>query len=277
MKILSIGDIHGRDSWKFLTHGSPYEYNSWRAATDHGAPHESDFWKDLPFMSYDKIIFVGDYVDSFDIENVVMKNNLLEIIHFKKALGDKVVLLLGNHDVHYIVPNQECSGFRSEMRYDFGQIFNENLQLFTLAYEFCKDDSKWLWTHAGVTSGWLKDFRNDLYSPKFRFHEIVSERKKERELTLSEEINLAWELEMKNIYYVDHYSGGMNSWAGPLWVRPTMLNYWPLEGWNQIVGHTASAYVYIVNSDKEGKEFVNFSHYFIDCLDHVVEGLDLEL
>lgn len=62
MKILSTGDIHGLDLWKDLT-GSIYDFSIWKTAVDEGAPAHHDLWKDMPFMSIDKIIFVGDYVD----------------------------------------------------------------------------------------------------------------------------------------------------------------------------------------------------------------------
>ena len=70
MKTISIGDIHGRD-----------------------------IWKNVNPSKYDKIIFVGDYVDSFTISNTTILNNLLDIIEFKKSFKNKVILLLGNHDI----------------------------------------------------------------------------------------------------------------------------------------------------------------------------------
>jgi predicted phosphodiesterase len=48
MKIASIGDIHGRNYWKIF-----------KSVKD----------------QYDKIIFIGDYVDSFNIDdNLIIKN-----------------------------------------------------------------------------------------------------------------------------------------------------------------------------------------------------------
>ena len=38
MKVLCLGDIHGRDTWKFHTHGSPHDYITWKIAVDAGAP-----------------------------------------------------------------------------------------------------------------------------------------------------------------------------------------------------------------------------------------------
>jgi hypothetical protein len=274
MMILSIGDIHGRDAWKFLTHGSSYEYNLWRTAVDAGAPADDyDFWKECPYTKFDKIIFVGDYVDSFTVKNVIIKQNLEDIIHFKKALGDKVVLLIGNHDVQYMVPNQICSGYRPEMRYDLEFLFTKNMDLFKMAHEEeSESGEKWLWTHAGVTSGWYdKVLVKNMMNPKFRHHEIVNEFNPSSK-KVSEVINFAWEMRMNSLYNVDSYSGGIDSWAGPLWVRPQIFNYWPLTGYNQVVGHTPQGDIWTVDSDPDGNSFDNFKHYFIDCLEYGSEN-----
>ena len=271
MKILSLGDTHGRNSWKFHTHGSPYDYSTWKIAVDAGAPADDfEFWKELPYTGYDKIIFVGDYVDSFTISNAPMKQNLLEIIEFKKLLGDRVILLLGNHDVQYFVPDQICSGYRAEMLHDFGDIFRKNLDLFTMAYEILDEEgTTYLWTHAGVTKEWLEDLKANLTSPDYRFAEHVLE---SNPITTAEWINLAWELRAKDIFFVDHESGGWSKWAGPIWVRPRTLNYAPLIKHHQIVGHTPQRTINKVVL------LSTVTHYYIDCLEHGDgEALTLEI
>jgi predicted MPP superfamily phosphohydrolase len=156
----SIGDIHGRNDWMYFTHGSTQDFEMWKTAVENGAPADDELWREDfdNFTKYDKIIFVGDYVDSFDVSNVEMKKNLEDIIFFKKMLPHKVVLLLGNHDIQYIVPDQWCSGFRPEMKHDFYDIFYQNLSLFQMAYQA----GNTLWTHAGVTEGWLKELYKEI-------------------------------------------------------------------------------------------------------------------
>ncbi len=146
-KILTIGDIHGRDYWKFITHGSSYEFEQWVTMVNAGAnPMDDLFKEDYPYFSADKIVFVGDYVDSFTISNVEIKKNLEDIIFFKKTLPNKVVLLWGNHDVQYFIPNQICSGYRPEARWDLQILFESNKDLFQMAYH----EGDYLWTHAGL-------------------------------------------------------------------------------------------------------------------------------
>ena len=75
--ILVIPDIHGRLFWLDKT-------------------------KDI--SDYDKVIFLGDYLDPYKDENITVKDaieNFKKIIQFKKDNLDKVVLLLGNHDLPY--------------------------------------------------------------------------------------------------------------------------------------------------------------------------------
>ncbi|NCX56657.1 MAG: metallophosphoesterase, partial [Burkholderiaceae bacterium] len=64
MKILVIGDIHGRDAWKEL----------------------------IPKVNeVDLIIFTGDYTDQYPpMSDDIIKNNLLEIIEFAKSNPGKV-------------------------------------------------------------------------------------------------------------------------------------------------------------------------------------------
>lgn len=70
MKILVLGDIHGRLIWKDIIE------------------------KENP----DKVIFLGDYVSTHeDISSTQQINNLVDILTYKENNPDKVVLLRGNH------------------------------------------------------------------------------------------------------------------------------------------------------------------------------------
>ena len=269
MKTLTIGDIHGRNDWMMLTHGSHKNYQDWKISVEHGTRADSPYFKSYPFMQYDKIIFIGDYMDSFDVSNTDIKLNYLDIIFFKQQLSDRVVLLLGNHDVQYIVDGQRCSGFRPEMLFDMRALFRHHGKLFTVAYE--ETDSKghkYLWTHAGVTSGWLELLDETIKLPANRFSNIILERNPQ---TVADKVNSAWDFNLSELYTVDRDSGGWDPWAGPLWVRPDTLNKNPLPGYTQIVGHTAFKKI----TKKMSVEGVGSDHYFVDCLDHVVDALAL--
>jgi hypothetical protein len=254
MKTLSIGDVHGRNTWKNILFGSAYNYEKWMLEKTNGTIEEGNY---TIFNSLDKIIFVGDYADSFDIDDVEIKKNLLEIIAFKKMLPNKVVLLVGNHDVQYIDKDHFCSGFRHTMLWDLNTIFNDNIEHFQMAYLASGEDkTKILWTHAGVTNGWLKTVKESLLGHRFElfFNDIEN-------MPIDDILNTMWQLRMAELFYVDSDSGGYEDFASPLWVRPRRLVGDALGGYNQIVGHTFQETIK-TEKTKYGDEIT-----FIDCLE----------
>jgi predicted MPP superfamily phosphohydrolase len=272
MKIMSIGDIHGRNQWKHAIFGSIMDYENWRREADNGI-HEFMADQYPTLNSVDKIVFVGDYVDSFDVKNPEMKLNLEEIIHLKRTMPEKVVLLLGNHDIQYIVPNQICSGYRPEMKYDFEHLFRSNLDCFQAAYYHETEDpykniKRTLWTHAGVTQGWLTSVKEFIESDRFRHKEDFKDMDRARP---DEIINKLWEYQVSILFNVDSDSGGMSRWAGPMWVRPRRLSWEALEGYDQVVGHTPQRTVKEMVTEKASE--TTFTHmidtiFLIDCLEH---------
>jgi len=268
-KLIAVGDIHGRDVWKFKLFGSPYEFETW--VTQCVGNDIVDKMSDLyPFGQYDKIIFIGDYVDSFTVQNVHMKKNLEDIILFKKACPDKVVLILGNHDVHYIVDNMMCSGFRPEMKWDFGDLFNKNIDLFTMAYVVNTPHCPTLFTHAGVTAEWVEELRDEFRNAVGHKRDMFSTH---AEAPVPELINAAWVFRMETLFNVDSASGGRSKWAGCLWVRPTKLKAHGISGYDQVVGHTPITGVQM-HPIKDGTEN---AVYLIDCLEHYDSEDYLEL
>jgi len=201
MKILNIGDIHGFDSWK-------------------------KFVDDI--SQYDKIIFVGDYVDEYHLSNITILNNLLDIIEFKKKYPDKVILLLGNHDYQYAIrpPSMNilghCSGYRAEMHFDLYEIFHNNLKLFQLSYQY----ENYIWTHAGIHRGWYDHFL------------IEFKKVSDFEGTISDKLNLAFEFELECLLDCGYVRGGYNKVSGPLWADKTESWTKPLKNCHQICGHT---------------------------------------
>lgn len=132
MKIAIIGDIHGRNSWKAIL--------------------------DV-VMDCDKIIFLGDYHDpylyEFDDDSAFTKvnsiSNLLEIIRMKELYPDKIVLLIGNHDAHYMYNLDRCTRFDYDNIKQVEALFKKYRDLFQFAYQY----KNHIFTHAGITRGWM--------------------------------------------------------------------------------------------------------------------------
>ena len=131
--------------------------------------HGRNFWKEaVAGREEDIIVFLGDYLDPYpdDFPDKTADeiweqtwNNFNGIIEFKKKHPSNVVLLLGNHDLHYIYPKMDDSS-----RYDYeraAQIkekFNENKDIFLLAYERTINGKRFIFSHAGIHKLWTADW-----------------------------------------------------------------------------------------------------------------------
>jgi predicted phosphodiesterase len=134
-----------------------------------GDIHGRRFWKEAVEKNIDKVekvIILGDYLDPYPWEGITRKEairNFQEIIDFKKEHKDKVVLLLGNHDLPYI----DKRNFYTRPRYDSSnayhieRMFSSHRSLFQLAHEEYINGKRYLFTHAGILPQWY-DKHKDL-------------------------------------------------------------------------------------------------------------------
>lgn len=243
-KIMTIGDVHGRKVWKefgdikFLLYADP------EAAGYGGFVPE--------FFKY---VFIGDYVDSFTETTETIKENLLEIIRFKKLYPEHVVLLWGNHDVNYIqnkpwLPVEyHVSGFRPEAHQDLYDIFYENKDLFQVAYQY----NNILFCHAGVHYGWYH----------FVFTKAIKGLGMD-DMTISEQLNEAFLYNISCLFDIDWYRGGNKKVGGPLWTDKQMIDKKPLKNTHQVVGHNPVDEIRTYKPYKNNDATITF----IDVLHH---------
>ena len=122
--------------------------------------HGRTFWKDLKtkYKDFDgNIIFLGDYVDPYSNEKIYWKDtieNLKEIIDFARN-NSNVILLIGNHDYHYIWDYGKCSRFSNKHFKELHKIYTDNIDLFKITHY--DEQNNILYSHAGVLKGWLED------------------------------------------------------------------------------------------------------------------------
>lgn len=141
--MIIVPDVHGRSFWRepILRH-----FLSQCLVDD---AEESE-----------KVIFLGDYLDPYPKEHISMmraREVLEEIIALKREHPDDVVLLLGNHDLPYILPGHFCcSRHDSFYEDDIHRLFTENLSLFSLLYSATIGRRKYLFSHAGVHLEWAR-------------------------------------------------------------------------------------------------------------------------
>lgn len=255
MKTVSIGDIHGSNKWKLLLFGTI-------------TPTLEEINNIV--NQFDKIIFIGDYVDSFDVDNIIIIENLLEIINLKKNYPDKIILLWGNHDVFYYTLNytrDNVSGIRPEITQELNQIFRSNYRLFQFAYQY----KNYIWTHAGIHQGWWVHYVLPKITGKkeSRFKQYLN-----GDENIADILNLMWEFQDDSLFMVSHhrvkYGFGGKRVGSPLWAAKIEICNKPLRDFNQIFGHTRQENIKIYNR-------YNNNLYLIDALNTDDKLLTLQI
>ncbi len=133
--------------------------------------HGRKFWKEKcqDITKYDRVIFLGDYFDPYYFDYITVKDaikNFKEILELKKNNFDKVVLLLGNHDMSYYSRyyykryKYHCRHSK-EFHDEISNMFNEHRDWFKLIYI----EDNIVFSHAGIREHWInimnKQFRRD--------------------------------------------------------------------------------------------------------------------
>jgi len=221
MKTVVIGDIHGRSTWKLITH----------------------------LENADRIIFVGDYFDSFDIKTEEQLNNFLDIIEYKKSSGKEVIMLIGNHDHHYFpeISDTGTSGYQRVGKYQIEPIIDANREHLQIAYQM----DEFLFTHAGVSSIFMDE--------TFGLNKWKVE-------TIADQLNEMFK-HRPGVFTFNGIDGyGDDEYQTPIWIRPRSLmraNKNTLRKQViQVVGHTQVKSLDLIAADKT---FGN-RYYLIDCL-----------
>jgi hypothetical protein len=243
MKLIAIGDIHGRDYWKQIV------------------AQEQDA---------DVFVFVGDYFDSFTVKGIDQINNFLDIIEFKKQSKVPVVMLIGNHDYHYYpgIEDSGTSGYQTLMAPSIKHAISDNKQYLQAAYQ----SGEFVFTHAGLSSEWLDDMVvgwgvdsldatvNDLF--RFQPNKIAYRSFK------------YYDYENNQATLAAGY--GDETFQSPIWIRPKSLMRANRDTLRkqiiQVVGHTPQDTIDIKGKSTGGR------YYFIDTLEYgqnqylVIEG-----
>ena len=205
--ILIIPDVHGRPFWRAAVGDVP----------------------DVP------VVFLGDYLDPYPQEMIFQDEawpELQKIVELKRAHPDRVTLLLGNHDLHYILPEIGGGRFDYENAARNRAFFLDNLDLFDLTLQVEAGGRKVLFSHAGILPGWLLENERLIFSGGFsgiagRLNELLHDGGRQR--------ILLWALSDTSFA-----RGGHNIYGSPVWadVRDHDPDKYALDGVYQVFGHT---------------------------------------
>ena len=200
--------------------------------------HQTKHWKkamDKKYKDYIKIFF-GDYFDEWDSEKTWLTSkpieNFEEIVAFKDFDPDKVVLLIGNHDLSYLSTQhdqQSVSGHQWVHHAEICSALRKALPKMLIAYKL---DNNAVCSHAGFSRVWA-----DLTFQGVKDEDLIDTANK----TLQDLLDKNSQVSLKPEYYFSWcgmYSGsGDEPTQGPLWIRPNSLLQNALYD-DQIVGHT---------------------------------------
>jgi hypothetical protein len=234
-KTVVLGDTHGRSFWKLIVN------------------------TEKP----DRVIFIGDYFDSFNLSAAEQIHNFHEIVDYKESGKAEVIMLIGNHDYHYF----QGIGYRSTSGYQYSaaaaitkaiEDYKHHLQM---AYQM----DEYLFTHAGVSPVWMDEAFGDEFGWKIENVAIdVNEMFKYRPLSFD---------------FNGMEPTGDNTTQTPIWIRPRSLmsaNKKHEKGlkdhYIQVVGHTQMKQLDIAGTQK----WTGGRYYFIDTLDSSGEYLIIE-
>lgn len=191
---------------------------------------------DTPGHEEDRVVFLGDYVDPYPWEGILpgeAVKELEDIIALKKRNPDRVVLLLGNHDLGYL-DSYICSCRRDSIRAGrLKQLFEDNLDLFDMVHIDTESGKKVLFSHAGIGEGWVRR-RQDIvcadghtFLPE-RLNERLHGTKSERGLLFRALADASW------------YRGGSDPVSSPVWADVDEYRDGEplLDGYYHVFGHS---------------------------------------
>ena len=226
-KVIVLGDIHGTIKWKKVI-----EQN-----------------KDA-----DKIVFLGDYFDSFTIPFEEQYSNFKEILKYKKENLSKVVLLLGNHEYHYLsaFSCDRYSGFQGHYAGKIEETLEEVIKhgLIQIAYQ----EKEYVFTHAGITKEWCENNIEENENIIKGINRLFKENPEVFKFTPSTGL--------------DNYGDSITQ--SPIWVRPRALKSNMIEGVKQVVGHTVQKNINL-NDEVIFIDTLEFGNEYLIINDDVLE------
>lgn len=220
--------------------------------------HGRSFWKEpvtvvLNGSDDSKVIFMGDYTDPYpsefdpvtnkSIEKTDGYESLKDVIKLKKEYPDRVILLLGNHDLGYIydcicnTPRRKDFTNKAEIR----KLILDNINLFALSHVCEFPEKKYLVSHAGVTTDWVNEIEELLktYIEDFKFTPELYNRIFRTQFGTDNDSTL-----VATLSYCSIFRGGEDNCSSIVWaeigdhLKDNASEWAEKNGYTQVFGHT---------------------------------------
>lgn len=243
-RIVAVPDVHGSHAWEVV--------------------------KTYPKESYDYIVFLGDYFDTWKNQWPDQGENFLAICDFVRQDTEHRKMLIGNHDWSYLtmsIDGSLVSGHQSARSSKIRELLEQNLDIIDLAFEY----DGWVFSHAGFSKTWvnyIKGFFHQLYDDwpedKFTLSFLNTQWHK---INHSDEDNKWIAFDELLDWHGISDGGGDEITQGPLWIRPGSLlqdAYYR----KQIVGHTETVFSELLFLQKNDNKVV-----LVDSPEHEVLGI----
>lgn len=195
----------------------------------------------------EKIIFLGDLTNDWnqtaDTELDEIKT-MADWIAYKRESGLEVTVLIGNHDVYYLIDghdhsamadlvNRASPGHNMRNRMEVGSLIRSVEPEVMTTVDSC--GKTFLLSHAGLTNAWSETVGLHDGSP----------------VEMARQVNIMMgKRDWKHLYMIGVGRGGWME-PSPLWADMTELVEDHLTGLNQIVGHTPVRTITKTTGDSE--------------------------
>lgn len=192
MKVIAIGDIHGRDTWKKIVRQNPWT----------------------------SVVFVWDYFDSRKwVSTESQIRNFQAILNLRRENKERVHLLIGNHDFHYLpFTQQRYSWYQHTAAEEIWEVVQYAIgEIWMKCTHVCDEI---IYSHAWISNTWL---RNNCFQTWNDIEDFVNNHMYSTPQNFEK---LAWNDRWNDIY------------QSPIWIRPESLekDSYPMK---QVVGHTS--------------------------------------
>lgn len=222
LKLLTVGDIHCKP--RIIT------------------------WVKNHLSDYDKVVFLGDYVDDWDTPPELSYNTLKQLIDLKLKHPSKIEANLGNHDLHYLLndPAHRYSGWNPLTSSLIKDLYKTKTETNTPVFQVAYSKGNYLFTHAGVDERWFNDLKLLLERKYPDLLKLLNSKEGTLAARISNILNygfLEWLNGESKLFYAltmcGPYRGGTDN-PSPLWADydDIYTDKHALPKLNQVIGHT---------------------------------------